>query len=174
MTGSSPDNSIGIVIQYDGDVLVSLLVARLIYADAYKTVQPAGSVRFDFIECTGYAAPHGLPINTHILRYSTLGEMFGKPSDCEIKVLGKAAAGIGPGNIGYNAAVFRTSDALGITFEMDEHPSEVKASPSAIRSDGKTVLRTFPAAYRASAFRPSCRPHLQIQVLYPEQIFVDG
>ena len=67
MTGSSPDNSIGIMIHNDGNVLVPLLVACLVYADAYKIVQPAASVRFNLIECTGYAVPHGLPVNTHVL-----------------------------------------------------------------------------------------------------------
>ena len=123
MTRSRPDNGVGIVVQNDGDVLVPLLVAGLVNAYAYKTVQPTASVRFDFVECTGYAVAYGLPINAHVFRNRALGKISGKPSHHKVEILGKPAAGIGPGNICHNTAVFGAFDALGITPEMDEYGS---------------------------------------------------
>lgn len=112
MAGSRPDNSVCVVIRHNGDVFVPLLVAGLINANPDKTVQAAASVGFDLLERTGYAAPYGRPVDAHVFGNSALGKVYRQPAHCKVEVLCKAAAGIGPGHIGYNTAVFRAFDAL--------------------------------------------------------------
>jgi hypothetical protein len=124
-----PDDRVRIVVDDDSDVLVPLLVAGLIDAYVYEIIKPAGALRFYVIQRPVHTPSDGLPVNPHILRDNASREINGKPADGKIKVLGKSAVRICPGDIGHNNTMFRALDPMRITGHFNKSTSPIQGSP---------------------------------------------
>ena len=66
MSLGRPHDRICIMIDYNRNVLVSLLIAGLINTYIHKVVKPAGSLRFNIIQGTMNASADGLPVDSHV------------------------------------------------------------------------------------------------------------
>ena len=93
------------------------------------TVQPSGTFRLNVIQCAVDTPADCFPVDAHVLRHSTSGEISRKPADREIKVFCKAAARICPWNISDKDAMDRALDTVCMTLHLNKRPSPVKSSP---------------------------------------------
>jgi hypothetical protein len=148
------------VVDDDCDVLVTFLIAGLVNADIYEVVKPSGTLRFYVIQRPVDAPADRFPVNAHILRDSTSGKIYRKPSDSEVKILCKAAAGISPRDISHKHSVFRAFNAVGMTLYLNKGAAPVKPSPYTWKTALGIIILTALMAEGAVILMPPVRPCL--------------
>ena len=105
------------------------LIAGLIDADMNKAVQPFGTLWLKIMQAPGNAVSNGLPVNAHEVCHSAPGQIFRKPGDCKVEILGKAASRVGPWNCGCYNTMFRTYNTVGLAFDLDQHGAPIQSTP---------------------------------------------
>lgn len=166
MSFTDPYHSIGIMVDYDGDIFVAFLIAGLIDADLFESIKTSGSFRLKVFKGPGDAVPDRLPIDAHVVGDSASGKVFCKPGDSHIKVSGKAAVRVCPRNSGCHGAVFRTADPLRLGFNLHKDASQIQSSPSFRISGGLVVSGTSSSAEGTDLLMPLVWPYPDAQVLY--------
>ena len=166
MSLSSPDDRVGVVVDDDGDILVTLLVAGLIYAYVYKIVKTPGTFRLNDIQRAMYAPANGLPVYPHVLGYDTTRQIYRKPTYSKVKVLRKAAVRIRPRDVSYDDSVFRTLDTVCVIGYLHESASPIQPSPCARLRVLLVITFTTLFAKRTVIFMPAVGAGMDPDVVY--------
>ena len=119
MTFGHPDNGIGVVIDDNGDVAVSLTVAGFINADGSQIFETRRAVRFQKDFGPFNAATYCFPVDAHELTYDAAGQTAGQPGHRQIKVFGEARAMEGPRHGGGYDAVFGAANTVALSLQID-------------------------------------------------------
>lgn len=160
-----PDNRIGIVVHYDGNVLVTLTIACLIDSDVDKVVQPFTWIRLNVFAGSCDAAGNGLPVDPEVLGYGAAAEILSHPGGSQIKALGESGIVERPWNGSNQNAVLRTSDPLGIRIDVHQDAGKVEGSPGPDNT-GSVIDRAMSAADRTAVRLPIFGTHTDCELLY--------
>ena len=158
-----PDDTVGVVVDDDSDVVVPLGIARLIHADMPEAVEPLAGVRLQNILCTVHAAAHGFPVDAHDLGNCSLGRFAGQPCSLHVEVFGEARSRVSPGYGGSDDAMLRTLDARRGIPQIDQSAAAIKGSPCPRRPVAAVVARAPAPAMRANALQALIRAQIESQ-----------
>ena len=84
----------------------------LVNANVHEVIKPLGTLGLDIIQRPVDATAYRFPVYAHIFRHDAPREIYGKPANRQVKVTGKSASRISPGNIGCYNAMLRAFNAV--------------------------------------------------------------
>jgi len=161
-----PYNGIGVVVNNDRDVLMAFFITGLVNDDIYEMFQPFGTLWLNVVQCPVDIPADGFPVDAHILRHHAAGQINCKPSNCKVKVPGKAASRISPGNISSYDTMFWAINTMGISHYLNQSPAPIKGSPTTGFFNWLIVVFTTLKAKGAIVFMPCVRTGIDSDLIY--------
>jgi hypothetical protein len=161
------------VVDNDRNVLVALLVTGLVNANVHEVIKPLGTLGLDVIQRPVDATAYRFPVYAHILRHDAPREIYGKPANRQVKVTGKSASRISPGNVGCYNAMLRAFNAVSQSLDLYKDGSKVEAPPSTRMITLLVITTASLMTERTIILMPSISSGLDPKVAYAILVIIE-